>query len=196
MPEEDIVECNPIEAHGNLDHYHLVDVREAFEMDGPLGHVGGSERIDRKALPERLEALRGKPLLFICRSGRRSANACQIARTHGFEDVTNLAGGMIAWLEAGLPAARTRATDSQAFADTLARWTSVFLQTPMASVLERWPALGPDASRENALDALNEVLEEVERQLRASGPPSDLDHSMTVFREDLAALGHPSAQTG
>ena len=52
---------------------------------------------------ERAESLRGRSLLLVCRSGRRSAQACEALIALGVEDVTNLAGGMIAWNDAGLP---------------------------------------------------------------------------------------------
>lgn len=44
-----------------------------------------------------------KPLVIICRSGARSAKACQIFVDRGFKDVSNVEGGTIAWVEANLP---------------------------------------------------------------------------------------------
>ena len=80
----------------HLNAYRIVDVREPEEFDGPLGHVPGSELIPLSRLPQSAEALRGRPLLLVCRSGRRSGRACEVLTELGVGDVTNLAGGMIA----------------------------------------------------------------------------------------------------
>jgi rhodanese-related sulfurtransferase len=45
----------------------------------------------------------GRPIAFICRSGRRSAQAAQIAADAGVAGVINVDGGMGAWADAGLP---------------------------------------------------------------------------------------------
>lgn len=44
-----------------------------------------------------------KPLVIICRSGARSAKACQLFVDHGFKDVSNVEGGTLAWVESDLP---------------------------------------------------------------------------------------------
>lgn len=84
-----------------LDSYRIIDVREPAEF--PLGHVPGSELIPLSRVAQSAEALRGRPLLLVCRSGRRSGRACEVLIELGVSDVTNLAGGMIAWGAAGLP---------------------------------------------------------------------------------------------
>ncbi len=92
------------QANARLDGYLVVDVREASELTGPLGHIASALHHPLGTLPG---ALAGMPLdrrmLLVCRSGRRSHDACALLAVQGFTDVTNLAGGMIAWNEAGLP---------------------------------------------------------------------------------------------
>lgn len=44
-----------------------------------------------------------KPLVIICRSGARSATACQVFVDRGFKDVANVEGGTLAWVEQNLP---------------------------------------------------------------------------------------------
>jgi rhodanese-related sulfurtransferase len=174
--------------HDELDRYRVIDVREPFELHGPLGHVAGAERIDRSALPDRAADLSDRPVLLVCRSGRRSADACRILLEHGVRDVTNLGGGMIAWHAAGLAVARTPAPTWQAFAEIVARWTSMLTQTSMADVLARWPALDADTHTEPSAAALGQLLDEIEAQLEDAGAPPDLELSMDVFRRDLERL--------
>jgi hypothetical protein len=43
------------------------------------------------------------PLVLVCESGRRAAQAAAILKDKGFQDLTLLDGGMGAWSRAGLP---------------------------------------------------------------------------------------------
>ena len=94
----------PEELKARLDageNIHLVDVRElheheAFNIGGTLLPVGKIMSMET----EPIEHLKGEEVIFYCRSGGRSAQACMFAETLGFSDVTNLSGGMIAWQEA------------------------------------------------------------------------------------------------
>ena len=49
---------------------------------------------------------RGKSYLVYCSTGHRSNGAVNVMRDLGFTDVTDLAGGITKWKEAGLPTAR------------------------------------------------------------------------------------------
>ena len=48
------------------------------------------------------EIPRDKPVLAICRSGRRSAMAAGILRNAGFEQIASVAGGILRWKDEGL----------------------------------------------------------------------------------------------
>ncbi len=73
----------------------LIDVREAHEY--ALGHLPGAQRIgvdDIGMLAPTLAMQR--PIVTYCRSGMRSARACQILRSHGIE-AWSMTGGLLAW---------------------------------------------------------------------------------------------------
>ena len=54
-------------------------------------------------LPEEIEQFEGTDTIYvICRSGSRSRKAAEFLRANGV-DAVNVAGGMLAWVEAGLP---------------------------------------------------------------------------------------------
>jgi rhodanese-related sulfurtransferase len=79
----------------------LVDVREDYEHEA--GHIPGSRHIDLPDLKDEAETLdRAKAVVFYCRSGDRSSMPAQAFRNSGW-DAHNLAGGLTAWSEAGLP---------------------------------------------------------------------------------------------
>lgn len=87
----------------------LVDVREPEEFVGELGHVQGSLLVPLDALEHRLPKLAGYvgwDVIVVCRAGARSASAGAILQRAGFARVHNLAGGMLAWIAAGLPVQR------------------------------------------------------------------------------------------
>lgn len=105
-------ERTPTEIHVELVRYRIVDVREPDEWHGELGRVPGATLIPMGEIEARLDELRGEgPLLLICRSGNRSGKVCAQLVALGFEPPTNLAGGMLAWNEAGLPVERTDPDD-------------------------------------------------------------------------------------
>ena len=82
----------------------VLDVREVAEY--AEAHVAGSTLIPLGQLAQRLQELgadKSKPVVLICRSGRRSAQALTILEQAGFSAASNVEGGMLAWQKAGLP---------------------------------------------------------------------------------------------
>jgi len=79
----------------------LLDVRTAREA--LQSNIEGFTLIDisKPDFPEKIKALdKDKTYLIYCRSGRRSAAACQMMQQEGFTDLYNLKGGIIAWNKA------------------------------------------------------------------------------------------------
>ena len=83
----------------------LLDVREPDEW--ATAHVDGAQHVPLGELVQHFDDFpRGREIVVICRSGRRSAQAQDAMEAAGFAPVANLAGGMIAWEEEGLPVTR------------------------------------------------------------------------------------------
>jgi sulfur dioxygenase len=90
------VQPNWLEEHRG--EVQVVDVREPDEFNGPLGHVEGARLIPLGALAQHLTSLKKeKPIVTVCRSGARSAQATQVLYKAGFDKVANLSGGMLRW---------------------------------------------------------------------------------------------------
>jgi sulfur dioxygenase len=84
----------------------VVDVREESEFRGALGHIPGAKLIPLRTLAGRAAELgssKETQIVVVCRSGVRSSTAAAILTSLGFEDVSNLKGGMLAWNDAKLP---------------------------------------------------------------------------------------------
>ena len=98
---------NEVEVDWVADHtaeITIVDVRDANEWNGELGHIAGATFIPLEQLRERAADLKqDKPIVAVCRSGARSAQAVAILEKAGFKRVANLAGGMINWNNHQLP---------------------------------------------------------------------------------------------
>lgn len=91
-----------------LAEYTLIDVRRPEEYVGELGHISGAKLV---TLGPELEAYlnetnKNETILFICRSGARSANSTLAAMDFGFKNVFNMDGGMILWNEKKFPVER------------------------------------------------------------------------------------------
>ena len=81
----------------------VVDVRTPYEYEHD-GHIAGSRLLPLASLGQRLTELpRDREIVCACRSGSRPEVACELLQARGFDNVTNLSGGMIGWRLAGLP---------------------------------------------------------------------------------------------
>jgi rhodanese-related sulfurtransferase len=95
-------------AAGNSGASVLLDVREADEWQA--GHAPGAVHLPLTALAAgaRLPAeAQARPVVVICRSGRRSRRAAELLRARGVEAV-DVIGGMQEWAGAGLPVVDAR----------------------------------------------------------------------------------------
>jgi rhodanese-related sulfurtransferase len=83
----------------------LVDVREHPEF--AAGRIAGARLLPLGELERRVAELdRTRPVVCVCRSGKRSAQAAEKLATLGFTGVQQLEGGLLAWEQAGLPVER------------------------------------------------------------------------------------------
>ncbi len=88
-----------VEARNDAD-VQVVDCREQNEW--MAGHLPESTLIPLDALAFRKGELDPqKPVIIVCRSGRRSLIAAEMLERSGFTDAKSLNGGLIAWVNAG-----------------------------------------------------------------------------------------------
>ena len=85
----------------------MVDVREPGEYAEV--HASNVRLIPVNTVMSEVKQIReyagGKEVLFICKSGARSALAAEFATAAGLDDLPlfNVEGGTLAWVDAGLP---------------------------------------------------------------------------------------------
>lgn len=102
-------EVSPLEATQLLNHEDavLLDVREPQEYQE--GYLLNSIRIPLGTLADKaatLEKHRERPIIVVCRSGNRSAQAARLLKQQGYQTVYNLSGGLHAWRNANLPVSK------------------------------------------------------------------------------------------
>jgi rhodanese-related sulfurtransferase len=92
----------------------LIDVREPDEYEA--GRIPSAINLPRGVLEFQIDdhpaladstapalAHRQRPIVVYCRTGGRAALAAQALQRLGFHDVRSIAGGIVAWADAGLP---------------------------------------------------------------------------------------------
>ena len=119
---------------GRVSDLQVVDVRHDDEWDA--GHIDGSRHIVLDDLNSRLSEIdRDRPVVTVCRSGNRSANAAEILRAEGF-DAQNLEGGLSAWAAASHPLVTSSGEPGEVVGDNLspdlAHLQDVFLEMIMS----------------------------------------------------------------
>jgi len=91
-------ELNRIMAKGK--ELSLIDVRAAGEFQ--VRHIDGAVNIPAPDIRSRRDTLKkSKPIALICSTGHRSSLAAALLKQKGFEDVSNVAGGMTGYSAAG-----------------------------------------------------------------------------------------------
>lgn len=99
-----IWEIVPQALEEKIGEVQIVDVREPAEFTGGLGHIAGARLIPLGELQARADEIgRDRPIVTVCRAGSRSAQAFNLLRQSGFQNVANLAGGMLRWRAEGFP---------------------------------------------------------------------------------------------
>jgi len=99
-----LLEIEPLWLAEHQSGVHLLDVRQAGEMQESLGYIPGAQCIPLNELGARLaDVPRDRPVIAVCHAGMRSGQATVILRGAGFERYANLRGGMVLWSQLGLP---------------------------------------------------------------------------------------------
>lgn len=83
-------------------NYVFIDVRQPEEWEE--GTIPGVKKISLGDLESHLDELdKDKKYIMVCRSGGRSNKASSMMLQHGFKDVSNFQGGMLAWNDSDFP---------------------------------------------------------------------------------------------
>jgi len=99
----DVIQAQTMNQQGAL----LLDVRQPGEYAEV--HVESAKLIPLGDLGSRMKELaayKDKPVVVMCRSGRRSARAVEALKEAGFTQVSNIKGGITAWENEGLDVIR------------------------------------------------------------------------------------------
>ena len=109
-----IREVEPRDFAARPDGAIVIDVREPAEFE--TGHIPGAVNIPRGVLEFQVDehpavahvsdpalSHKERPVVVVCRTGGRAALSAVNLQRLGFADVRSIAGGVLAWGDAGLP---------------------------------------------------------------------------------------------
>jgi len=83
----------------------LLDVRSQAEF--AQGIIPGGEFVPLHTIPLKMNDLdKNKTIVFYCRSGARSAQACSYVQQNAGIEALNLRGGIISWYQSGFEIVR------------------------------------------------------------------------------------------
>lgn len=101
----DTIDVQTVAAVKDSADVFVLDVREQWEYDE--GHIPGVTLIPMDEVASRLSEIpTDKEVIVTCRTGNRSGQITDYLREQGFDNVHNMAGGIVAWEAAGLPVER------------------------------------------------------------------------------------------
>ncbi|OEK03496.1 NADH oxidase [Roseivirga sp. 4D4] len=96
MKEVTVKELEALKSSGT--DFQLIDVREPNEFE--IAEIGG-ELIPMNSVPQNVDKFsKDKQVIVHCRSGKRSGDVISwLEANHGFENLYNLKGGILAWAD-------------------------------------------------------------------------------------------------
>ncbi len=99
-----VLEIMPQWVAAHLAEVCVLDVRTRVETEEESARIKGALMIPVNELRERIaEVPANKPVMTLCRSGKRSVLAFTILRSAGRIQVASIKGGLLRWQEEGLP---------------------------------------------------------------------------------------------
>ncbi len=98
------LEVSPQWVAAHADDVHILDVRTKHETTEERARIKNAQLIPIDELHARLnEVPKDKPVMTLCRSGKRSVLAFTILRAASWDRVANIQGGLLRWQAEGLP---------------------------------------------------------------------------------------------
>lgn len=94
-----VIHIHPLDVYERMkrgQRLQIIDVREPGEV--ATGKIPGAKNIPLGQIPMRMNEIDpSRETVMVCRSGNRSAIACEFLMSAGFTRIENMLGGMNAW---------------------------------------------------------------------------------------------------
>ncbi|MBW1741255.1 MAG: hypothetical protein JRJ42_09010 [Deltaproteobacteria bacterium] len=103
LPKVNVPSLNAAQLKGMLGNVCIVDVRTE-KLYKEMGWIKGSLKIPLGYLSKRYtEIPKGKKVVVVDHAGKQVLVAGRFLKTKGYDDVSRLQGGLMAWLSQGYP---------------------------------------------------------------------------------------------
>jgi len=98
----EVVDVHTVASVKDRDDVYLLDVREPWEYEE--AHIPGVTLLPMGEVADNLDQVpTDKQVIVTCRSGNRSGQVAQYLRENGFDNISNMSGGIVDWQAAGYP---------------------------------------------------------------------------------------------
>jgi rhodanese-related sulfurtransferase len=102
LPKIDIPSLNPAQLKGIMDQVLLLDIRNEALYE--MGFIKGSVKIPIDLLSSRYKEIpKDKKIVVIDHAGNQVLVSARFLKGKGYQDVSRLQGGVIAWMNQGFP---------------------------------------------------------------------------------------------
>jgi len=96
----------PAEATRRLNHEDAIMVDMRTDKDYRDGHIVNAVHVPPETAADKLQKYRDRSLIVYCHNGKQSSQLAGKLSKQGFENVSNLKGGILSWQQANLPLSR------------------------------------------------------------------------------------------
>jgi len=98
----DEIDVHTVASVKDREDVYLLDVREPWEYEE--AHIPGVTLLPMGNVPDNLDQIpTDKQVIVTCRTGNRSGQIAAYLRQNGFDNISNMSGGIVDWQAAGYP---------------------------------------------------------------------------------------------
>ena len=101
------IDTNEVTRLINKEEAIVIDIRSSNEFSS--GHITNAINIQPNKIDQQIDAIKApkeSPIILVCKTGNNSRVVGSKLQKNGFQNVNIISGGMLSWLNQGLPVSK------------------------------------------------------------------------------------------
>ena len=101
------IDTNEVTRLINKEEAIVIDIRSSNEFSS--GHITNAINIQPNKIDQQIDAIKApkeSPIILVCKTGNNSRVVGNKLQKNGFQNVNIISGGMLSWLNQGLPVSK------------------------------------------------------------------------------------------
>ena len=101
------IDTNEVTRLINKEEAIVIDIRSSNEFSS--GHIANAINIQPNKIDQQMNAIKApkeSPIILVCKTGNNSGVIGNKLQKNGFQNVNIISGGMLSWLNQGLPVSK------------------------------------------------------------------------------------------